>query len=118
MDKYYEWGVNAVADGWAGEPLYPKSASSQSAARLTKDGWTVHILNGISRSSVAVWGPDGLRVKTPFPYSFEALIQALRTCLYCSAENVDTQRVSFAGRCCGACITEQRKRLEYPGWTN
>ena len=65
-----------------------------------------------------MWGPDGMQVVVPVIYDATKLIAGLRACLYCDAQDVPTQRVSFAGRCCATCFSEQKRIQEYPGWTN
>jgi hypothetical protein len=62
------------------------------------------------------WAPDGLAVEPPAVYNFEELVRNSRTCEFCKAQNVDTQRVGFAGRCCAACLPDARKRIETKGW--
>lgn len=66
---------------------------------------------------ISIWGPDELQIKVPETY--RPLGKAdLDTCAYCHRTGTKTARVSFAGRCCQDCLSEQRKELEYPGWYN
>ena len=126
MNDVGQWKADAVADGWHSAPLYPPNGftitseylQEINAAQLTKDGWVAFVLNQSKRKSIVVWGPDGLGVLPSYPYSWEKLQAGLRRCNYCGSENVSTSRVSFAGRCCSDCLPEQKRILEYPGWTN
>ena len=68
------------------------------------------------RHTVHIWGPDGLQIKVPAVYSFDAVKTATRICQYCSATDVDTVRVGFAGRCCEKCLPAKRAEIETPGW--
>lgn len=124
------WRDAALADGWASTPAYANEDEA-SACKLLRDGWYASVLTREARpggawdsrhwkywTHVSVWGPDRLCVVPPDPYSFDALVAGLRTCGACGKTDVDTQRVGFAGRCCVACLPEQRRLHEYPGWTN
>ncbi len=118
------WRDAAVADGWSMRPTYQQE-SVERAWRLERDGFVV---SGITRSpeaegdmptvSIHIWGPDGLVIKAPGVYDFAALVAGTRTCAACGATDVDTQRFSFAGRCCAACRPEMARLHEQPGWTN
>jgi hypothetical protein len=121
------WREAAINDGWEVEPLYPKHEEISSACRLTKDGFVAQILtrefSGTEarayryQAEVHVWGSDRLVVDVPYNYpGFEAIQKLQYRCNYCKTENVPTQRVNFAGRCCEACLPAQRKRTEFPGW--
>ena len=68
--------------------------------------------------SVSIWGPDSLAIAVPMPYSWDAIVAGARTCSACGKTDVDTQRFSFAGRCCAACLPEMRRQHERPGWTS
>ena len=111
-----------IADGWEYDPELVHRVNAKTPQhwlQLQKEGWNACIFEvneegTFTRSSV--WGPDKLQIVIPEEYSMEAFIAALRTCMYCKATDVDTQRVSFAGRCCEKCLPKKRKELEYPGW--
>lgn len=115
---------DAVADGWDIEPTYPSHEPVDSACRLRRSGYVMLILTREKvgkfgyEAKVNIWGPDGLAIKTPEYYDFAAIEQRTRSCSYCRADDVETVRVGFAGRCCNACLPEMRKRIETPGWTN
>ena len=136
LDQAVKWRDDAVADGWLIEPTYQTEDVSR-AATLHKDGFTAQVITriydeeyiktaqpwmkhmaGKTDVSIAVWGPDTLAIRPGVAYSWEALWKALMTCLECGREDVKTQRVGFAGRCCETCLPAARKRDEYPGWTN
>ncbi len=116
----------AAADGWSIAPTYGASESVERAASLERDGFKMMVMARTSgegakwryEAKISIWGPDGLAIKPPNEYDFSAIAASLRRCNYCPATDVDTQRVGFAGRCCEACLPEQRKRVEYPGWTD
>lgn len=117
------WKVVAEADGWVFSPTY-QNESVDHAFRGTREGFTIQ---GIARpggegkspsASIHIWGPDGMAVRTPLVYSMEAIRAGARTCNYCGAEDVDTVRVGFAGRCCRSCEPTIRPQIETPGWNN
>jgi hypothetical protein len=116
----------AAADGWSIEGTYEPSESIDRASRLTRDGFVMQIITrdnigkGGSKhfeASVHIWGPDGLAITPPNFYDFKEMVARTRRCSACKAEDVDTVRYSFAGRCCNACLPEMRMRHEKPGWT-
>ena len=122
-----DWFDAAIADGWLAEQTY-KHEPLERAARLRRDGFTAQILrrseaNGRKpgkwkyEAMVSLWGPDRLAINPPFPYDMTAIIAGLRTCNACGATDVETQRYSFAGRCCAECRPEMARKHEYPGWT-
>lgn len=110
----------ALNDGW--------ESKDATAEHFTKDGFTMHILardggdgHGVFyryQCSISIWGPDHLAIKPPDTYDWDAIQAGVRHCNYCDADDVETERVGFAGRCCAACVEKQRGRLERPGWTN
>jgi hypothetical protein len=108
-----------VADGWS---VKQNDKTDDTYTSHYKDGWCVQILsrNNVGKwkheASVNAWGPDGMSVKVPTVYNFEAMKAGLRRCGLCNAEGVDTQRYSFAGRCCAKCIDGARAKFEKPGW--
>lgn len=117
----------AVADGWSIEPTYGEHESVDRASRLKKDGFLMMILTRTPvegdffrhryESEVSIWGPDGLCIAPPSKYDMEEIRRGLRICEECHATDVETFRVSFAGRCCAKCLPAARKIHEYPGWT-
>jgi hypothetical protein len=115
----------AADDGWSINPTYG-SEGIERASKLEREGFKMLILtrdnsdkkgNWKHEAKVSIWGPDGLAIKPPETYDFAEIKARTRRCLYCKAENVDTQRVGFAGRCCEKCLPEQRAKIETPGWT-
>lgn len=118
-----QWRADAIAAGWAHEPTYGSSESEERAMRLHgPSGWTAQTIarpnEKGAQASIHVWGPDGLAVSVPPFFDMRVLTAATRRCSRCKAENVETQRVGFAGRVCAACITDARKEVERPGWNN
>lgn len=129
----------AIADGWSHHATY-QNEPEERASRLSKDGFTMRILTrsrdnevlnpaaGIHRTMhgkwkyearVSVWGRDGLGISLIGPVYDMARIKAgLRRCDACRAEDVDTQRYSFAGRCCAKCRPDMAAKYEKPGWDN
>lgn len=120
LEQVRAWRDAAIADGWDATPTY-ETESIDRATRLRRDGWEAQVLTrddspqSIS-ATVHLWGPDGLAVRTGIAYDFDKLKAGLRTCMACKATDVDTQRYSFAGRCCAACRPEMARRTEQPGW--
>jgi hypothetical protein len=132
MDETRQWVADAKADGWELEPTYGDSEPIERAVKGRREGFVFMAtmrpaiqddprpwMKGVKDSmTLNVWGPDGMALSIPRPYSFERLRIATRKCNYCEREDVDVKRVGFAGRVCAACDAEVRKRVEYPGWTN
>ncbi len=118
----HAWREAAIADGWSARPTYEEWEPLESAARLTRDGFTVQMLtrqNGDSYTvSIHVWGPDGLAIKPPDEYSYPAIVAGVRTCNACDASDVETFAYSFAGRACAACLPAMREQHEKPGWAD
>lgn len=114
----------AVADGWSIEPTYPTHESVESAARLKRDGYVLMVLSRdrgeTSRyryeAKVSGWGPDGLSIRVPKTYSWDAITSEPTTCRHCGATGVETFRYSFAGRACPVCVPGLRAMYERPGW--
>ena len=114
-----------ISDGWTSVPLYPANESVDEASRMTKDGFVAHAISRTSNpstnrhkylASVHCWGPDGLVIEVPNVYDWNAIKSGLRKCGYCGAQDVPTQQVGFAGRCCEKCLVKARERDEKPGW--
>lgn len=112
-----EWREAAMRDGWDAHPLY-KNESIEQATKLTNGDWVAHVIDRETYQSVSVWGPDRLQICVPANYNMLSLERRLRHCTVCDATNVDTQRYSFAGRCCAECRPEMARFYEFPGWTN
>lgn len=116
------WRDAAVADGWSIQPTYDHESVDR-AWRLGREGFKALGLTrpGNERelpcASVHVWGPDGLAVRPPPVYDWPAIVAGARTCSACGTVDVETQRFSFAGRCCAACRPEMARRYEQPGWS-
>lgn len=114
----------ATADGWSIKPTYGSEDVSR-ASSLERDGFKMMILTRDNsdrgegkkfEAAVHIWGPDRLAIETPQFYDFNELKRLTRVCSSCKAEDVDTQRYSFAGRCCSACLPKMRAATEQPGW--
>jgi hypothetical protein len=126
LESARQWVADAVADGWTIEPTY-RTESIKRAATLTKDDYKALVLmrddshTPGSRfkytAQVSVWGPDGLAINVPREYDFALIEKAVRRCSECGVDDIDTQRVGFAGRVCAACLPAAQKKHEYPGWT-
>jgi hypothetical protein len=126
LESVRRWVADAVADRWEIEPTY-QSEPVESAATLTKDGFKVLALmrdRGEDRdvhycceAKVSAWGPDGLAIRVPRTYDFDLIQQSLRRCGECGADDVETQRVGFAGRVCESCLPAAQKKYEFDGWT-
>lgn len=120
------WVAAAVADGWSIQPTYD-TEPVESAATLRRDGYVAMVLMRDKsdagtrtyryEAKVSAWGPDGLSIRPTLPYDWTTMTAALRTCNLCHAEDVETFRYSFAGRCCAACIPQARKEYESGNWT-
>lgn len=128
LESVQQWRDTAVRDGWSIEPTYQSEPVTR-AAQLKREGYSILLLtrhplemNGKphpkwhNESKISIWGPDGLAIKPPASYSWDAIVKASRVCSACKAEDVDTVRVGFAGRVCAACLPGQRKKIETPGW--
>ncbi len=115
---------DAVKDGWSIKPTYITLESIDRASTLEKEGFKCSILTRTNigkwkyQASVAIWGSDGMVISAPFKYDWNVIKAGLRRCNTCKKEDVDVFCVGFAGRVCKECLPEQRKKHEYPGWTN
>lgn len=113
----------AKIDGWTCEPTYPSHEPESAACKLHREGFLAQVLMRENQGSwkactiIHLWGPDGLAIEPPFPYDWEKIKAGTRTCAACGKTDVETQRYSFAGRCCAGCRPEMAKRHERPGWT-
>jgi hypothetical protein len=105
------WREAAIKDGWAISPLYHGEDFDHSC-RLAKEGFLTQIVSG----SIMLWGPDGLIVDTPWPYSWIALVSGLEICGVCGARG-KTVRVGFAHRVCPECRAKRLPKDEPRGWT-
>ena len=95
----------AIADGWWPDPKFGFDRDW-----FAKDGFSLCV--GASEDAKPmIWGPDGLQIKPPAVYSFDAIKAGLRRCYYCAASDVDTVRVGFAGRACKACQPKEEAKL-------
>lgn len=116
IERVRTWRDAALQDGWAIAPTY-EHESIETAFRLTRDGFVVSAIARSERgSAIDAWGPDGLALDVPDTYDMAALIAGLRTCSFCGAMDVATQRVAFCNRSCAACAPAAKQRLETPGW--
>ena len=126
-DAAIAWRTAAIADGWKAEPIYPATEHSvgesmERACKLTRDGFVAQVYTRSPsgrwkfEAKVNAWGPDRRAILVPVVYSWEAIQAGVRTCRYCKAVDVETHLVGFAGRACAACLPEQRRRQECPGW--
>lgn len=129
-EQVEQYRAAMIADGWDHKPTYGSlerrvGESEEAAMSLSKDGFKCQTLlrdpnTEVVHYDINFWGPDGLVVAHPLTYSMDDLRAALRYCGYCGANDVDTGRMSFAGRCCQKCRKDQKvtSREEPPGWTN
>lgn len=124
----------AIADGWTLEKVYDHEPAD-SYGKLSRNGFLMHVNARDAerqhewgahkkgerykyryQAEITIWGPDGLVVKAPSPYSWEEISSGTTICSKCKSRNVPTQRVGFAGRVCAACLPEARASIETPGW--
>lgn len=119
LRRAQEWKASAEADGWVFEPTY-NSEPVDHAFRGTREGFTIQGLarpgkpDRLPSASIHIWGPDRLAIKAPIEYDMAKIRAGARTCGYCGAEDVDTIRVGFAGRCCHKCEPRVRPQVERP----
>lgn len=125
FNEVVAWREAAIKDGWSIEPTY-QSESQDRASSLWKEGFHALILTRDNSSkhgkysyeaNVSVWGPDGLAVSAGEVYDWMRIKAGLRHCHACGANGVDTQRYSFAGRCCEACRPAMAAKHERGNWT-
>ena len=111
----------AVKDGWSIGPN--SSESPETWARLTRDEWVMHVLarKNIGKwkyqAEVSIWAPDKHSIVPPQEYNWDENKSAVKTCCLCGAKDVETQRYSFAGRCCAACRPAAAAKYERGNWT-
>lgn len=112
-----EFRLAALADGWHSEPIVQSSEPPEVRDHLYRGHkdkrWTLHILvrdegsntdgDNVWTVNVSAWAPDGLSVLLPVVYEANVIRANVRRCNVCEAEDVDTTRYSFAGRCCEPC---------------
>jgi hypothetical protein len=132
--KGLEWARkfrdDAKADGWSVEKSHSQDDIDRECT-MRKDGFsmlvytrdnTEKIKAGMTcrkyEGDISIWGDDGLSIRTPEKYDWDAIVNGKRHCNLCGADDVDTQRYSFAGRCCAKCRPAAAKEYEYPGWYN
>lgn len=130
-DIAQQWLDLFIEDGWTITPLSESSKSDKNLWVKAEDstGWRAHIdlrdyphskLSEEERQRVHVWAPDDLAVIVTNQPSLDSLVAAQRYCIFCNTFDVDTVRISFAGRCCTHCRKDEElvRKLEYPGWAN
>ena len=123
-DRVIKFRDDAVKDGWSIEPSYGTHESVERASTLKKNGYTMSVISREKigkweyEADISIWADDGLSVAYPDIYNFDAIEKGKRHCNLCDADDVDTQRYSFAGRCCAKCRPEAAKKYEYPGWAD
>ena len=112
----------AKQDGWVCVPTYD-SESMESASSQHRQHYAMQILSREMQHghwnyqcSINIWGPDGLSIKPPDVYDWLAITAGARTCNECGAVDVDTQKYSFAGRCCADCRPAMAEKHEKRGW--
>lgn len=115
---------DAERDGWVKTATYG-SESIERTSSLSRDGFKMMVLTRDNsadgrgkkyEAAVHLWGPDRLSIPTPRFYDFNELVRLTRVCTKCKAEDVETERYSFAGRCCSACLPKMKAATEQPGW--
>jgi hypothetical protein len=124
ISDVHTWREAAANDGWEIDKTYGNE-KLESAWSATRGGWIVLALArpkgeqlNFDVASINIWGLDGLSCRAPIPYpGFDELQPLLRKCNCCGADDVETQRYSFAGRCCADCRPEMARQTERPGWT-
>ena len=131
-DCVVAWREAAIADGWILEKTFvPEPADSYghikrgeftghicARERVKMEQYYPKISHGKFEfhSSISLWGPDGVSIIAPFPYSWDAITKGLRHCEVCGKDDVETVRVAFCNRACIACAPALRAKLETRGW--
>jgi hypothetical protein len=113
----------AIADGWDAKPG-GSSEPLEVYAHLEKEGFKMHAMCRRNagkwkfQTNIHIWGTDGLAIQLLGPiYNWEQIKGGLRRCGECGKEDVDTQRYSFAGRCCANCRPAMAAQYERGNWT-
>lgn len=119
--KEYREALNA--DGWAMTATYEGHESAERYSSHEKDGYKAHVCSRENvgakyryETGVHFWGPNGIAIKAPQPYSLDALKANEYVCDFCGKTVASTRRVAFANRSCDDCLDAARKKLEYRGW--
>lgn len=124
MESVRQYVRDAITDGWTIEPTYT-TESVERAAHLKREGFVMSVLTRDNRdrkskcpyeTSISIWGPDGLAISVPSVYDFAEIQRRIRVCSACGKSDIDTERYSFAGRCCAECLPAMRAKHEKPGW--
>lgn len=121
FNEINQFVADAVADGWTLEQTYD-SEPSMRACKLKREGFVISVITRKNvgkwkyEANIHAWAPDKLAVIVPAVYSWDAFKDSQTTCNLCLKAGVETQRYSFAGRCCADCIEQARKDHEQPGW--
>lgn len=115
------WRVDAVADGWACNPIY-NTETVEEAAELTKNGWVCQIYIRPEHSiQIAVWSDKGhALLEIPERYNMTNLQAQSFLCHFCNKHTPSNElkRVGFANVACTGCLASAKKQIEFPGWTN
>lgn len=125
------WRDAAMTDGWKLESVYSDEPAI-SYGRITKDGYKGNVCARVTsemktrikhhtnkwafNSEIHLWGPDGLAITAPFPYSWSAILSNATKCDECEEVGVVTLRVAFCQRVCATCLPTARAKYETPGW--
>lgn len=118
-DEAIAFRAALLADGWS---IKQNDKTEDTYTSHYKDGYCVQVMSRTKigkwkyEAQVNAWGPDGMTIRAPTVYDFAAMQRGLRHCGLCKAADVETQRYSFAGRCCAKCIDKARAEYERPGW--
>lgn len=106
-------------DGWT---CSQRDKTDDTYTSHSKSGFAVQVVSRAKagkwkyEAQVSAWAPDGMSLRVPTVYDFSKLAAGIRHCNRCHADDVETHRFSFAGRCCEKCLPEARRVAEYPGW--
>jgi hypothetical protein len=118
LDVVIAWRDAAIADGWDHEATYAPTEGEDRACRLRRDGYVAQVISRAgdagkwkAQASVSLWGPDGMSIRPPKTYDWDAIRRGVETCHYCKAFPVKTERVAFAGRGCVTCAPKERVKL-------
>lgn len=124
IESVRQFVADAIADGWVQSKRYDSEPVERSC-ELTKDDFKMAVLTRVGgvgkwkyQTSIHAWAPDRLAIRLKEKYDWSIFENAQTTCNLCFKTGVETQRYSFAGRCCSECIDQARKDHEQPGWCN